>query len=189
MHINQQMIDFVVDLLKDRIPDSYTYHDYKHTLYVLDNVKTIGREEHCTEKEIELLSVAALWHDTGYINTYKEHELESCRLAIQYLPGYGYQAEDIDLICGMIMATRVPQTPLNKLEEIITDADLEYLGTEAAGEKARLLFRELQSINPSLTQEKWNKTEIDFLQNHHYFTHYCKTTKEPVKQIYLASLL
>jgi uncharacterized protein len=89
----------------------------------------------------------------------------------------------------MIMATKVPQLPKNKLEEIIADADLEYLGTICVTEKADSLFKELQSLTPSLTKAAWDKMQIAFLQTHHYFTAYCKEKKEPVKQAYLKELM
>ena len=189
MHINKQLNDFVINLLKTKIPVNYFYHNYKHTLYVIDKVIEIGDQENCTAKELELLSAAALWHDTGYINTYKGHEEESCVLARQYLPGYGYTTNDINTICAMIMATKIPQSPQNKLEEIIADADLEYLGTSNATILAKHLFKELNALNPLLTEEIWNKIEIDFLSAHHYFTGYCKENKEHIKQFYLQSLI
>ena len=189
MHINKQLNDFVINLLKTKIPVNYFYHNYKHTLYVIDKVIEIGEQENCSAKELELLSTAALWHDTGYINTYAGHEEESCKLARQYLPGYGYTNDDINIICAMIMATKIPQSPQNKLEEIIADADLEYLGTSHAAVMANNLFKELHALNPLLTEQDWNKTEIDFLTAHHYFTGYCKTNKEHIKQAYLQSLI
>ena len=183
------MKEFVVNLLNNKVPDYYYYHNYEHTLYVLDKAVEIGRLENCTAKEIELLSAAALWHDTGYINTYDGHEAESCALAQKYLPGYGFTADDINKVCGMIMATKIPQSPQNKLEAIIADADLEYLGTHSAGNKANDFFKELHHLNPSLTKADWNKTQISFLQDHHYFTGYCKENSEPVKAAYLSKLL
>lgn len=189
MHINKPVHDFVINLLNTKIPATYYYHNYEHTLYVIDKVIEIGKHENCTEEEIKLLTTAALWHDTGYINTYKGHEEESCKLARQYLPGYGYVTDDIDKICGMIMATKIPQSPQNNLEEIIADADLEYLGTDEAGIKADLFFDELQSLNSLFTKAEWNQTQISFLQKHRYFTSYCKQNKEPVKQDYLGKLL
>lgn len=189
MHINQPMNDFVIRLLRSGIPVNYYYHNYEHTLYVMDKVMEIGQHENCTEKELELLQTAALWHDTGYVNIYSGHEEESCRLARQNLPGYGYSPEEIDRICGMIMATKIPQSPKNKLEEILADADLEYLGTDKAAVLADQLFNELKALNPLLTEEAWNQTEIDFLKAHLYFTGYCKENKEKVKQAYLKSLV
>lgn len=188
MHINKPMNDFVINLLKNKIPATYYYHNYEHTVYVMDKVIEIGKHENCSEKEIELLSTAALWHDTGYINTYKGHEEESCKLARQYLPGFGYSGVDIDNICGMIMATKIPQSPRNKLEEIIADADLAYLGTGLAKSLAGKMFEELNALNPLITPEAWNKTEIDFITGHQFFTGYCKENKENIKQSYLKSL-
>jgi uncharacterized protein len=183
------MKNFIVDLLQDNIPLCYYYHNYEHTLYVQEKAIEIGRMENCTEKEIELLSAAALWHDTGYINTYKNHEEESCVLAKKYLPEYGFTPEETDRICRMIMATKVPQQPKNKLEEIVADADLEYLGTPSAAAKSEDLFLELQSLTPSLTKKAWDQIQISFLQSHHYFTNFCKAKREPVKENYLKELI
>lgn len=189
MHINKQMKDFVINLLKTKIPATYYYHNCDHSLYVIQKAAEIGKHENCSVKELELLTAAALWHDAGYINTYQGHEEAGCVLAREYLPGYGFSVEEINNICGMIMATKIPQSPTNKLEEIIADADLEYLGTKDAGTKADLFFKELHHLNPSLTKSDWDKTQVSFLQNHHYFTRYCKENKEPGKQNYLNELL
>ena len=189
MQNNLSMRTFVAELLKGNIPSYYYYHNYEHTLYVADKAIEIGKGEDCTEREIELVNAAALWHDTGYIKTYKDHERESALLATQYLPVYGYSEEEINSISGMIMATGVPQSPKNKLEEIVADADLEYLGTDEAGHKAELFFKELKHLDPSLTHEKWDRKQISFLKSHHYFTRFCKETKERAKSLYLESLL
>lgn len=181
--------DFIINMLEEKLPASYCYHNIEHTLYVTDKVTEIGGQENCTAEEISLLTVAALWHDAGYMNIYVGHEEEGCKLARQYLPEYGYSDKDIDIICGMIMATKVPQSPKNKLEEIIADADLEYLGTDNARRNADSLFKELQSINPLLTKDEWNKIQISFLTKHHYFTAFCKKNKEPAKLNYLSKLL
>jgi uncharacterized protein len=183
------MQQFVIDMLKEKLPVNYYYHNYRHTLYVLEKAMEIGKHENCTERELELLTVAALWHDTGYIYTYKGHEEESCLLAKKHLPSYGFSESDIARINGMIMATKILQTPKNKLEEILADADLEYLGTPAAAEIAHLLFKELQSLNPSLNAAAYNTMQIDFLNTHHYFTQYCKENKDPLRYAYHKKLI
>ncbi len=180
---------FVSDLLKSKLPANYYYHNVVHTLYVLQKVNEIGIHENCNEKELELLSAAALWHDTGYVNTYAGHEEESCVLAKKYLPKYGFTKNEIAEILGMIMATKILQTPTTKLEEIMADADLEYLGSNTVEEKAHLLFRELQSLTPSLNETTWNKMQISFLETHHYFTNYCKINKDPSRYAYHKKLM
>jgi uncharacterized protein len=156
---------------------------------VLEKALEIGRHEQCTEDELDLIEAAALWHDTGYTKTYVNHEEESCKIARHYLPDFGYSSDKIEIIIGMIMATKLPQVAKNKLEEIISDADLEYLGTETFEAKADALFRELQFINPVLTKEKWNHTQVSFLQKHHYFTRFCIENRNPVIQEYLKELV
>ena len=189
MQSKLHMKDFVLDLLNKNLSKFLFYHDPEHTLYVMDKVIEIGAAENCTEAEMDLLSTAALWHDTGYIYAYVGHEEESCILAKAYLPAYGYSSDDIYAICGMIMATKIPQSPQNKLEEIIADADLEYLGSANAGKIAENLFKELQHLNPLLTHDQWNETQISFLKHHRFFTRFCKKNADPGKQCYLKKLL
>lgn len=176
-------------LLKNKLPSWYYYHNAEHTLYVMEKSVEIAKQENCTEEEIALVRMGALWHDTGCIIKYEGHEEESCLLAQQHMPEYGYSADVIDKICGMIRATKVPQSPHTKLEEIVADADLEYLGTTNAETRANDLFRESRHRNPLLTKQEWNDVQISFLKKHHYFTRYCIENREPVKSAWLKRLL
>ncbi len=188
MQSKQKMRDFVIDLLRNTLPENYFYHNPEHTLYVIEKSLEIGLHENCNDKELEFIQVAALWHDTGYTKTYTNHEEQSCLLARHYLPDYGYNDDYIDRICDMIMVTKIPQLPKNKLEEILADADLEYLGTAEFGIKSDALFKELQSVRRSYTEVEWKKAQISFMTNHHYFTHFCQENKEPVKRKHLLKL-
>lgn len=189
MQSKAHMKEFVISLLRANLPENYLYHNPEHTLYVLQKAMEIGQHENCTDQELEFISVAALWHDTGYTKTYKDHEEESCRIARHYLPEYGYTPDYIERICEMIMVTKIPQLPKNKAEEILADADLEYLGTPEFGIKSDCLFKELQSVIPSYTEVEWNKAQISFIRNHHYFTQYCRENKEPIKHMHLLKLM
>jgi len=184
-----QMQDYVLNMLRNELPKQYSYHNPEHTLYVQEKALEIGLNEGCTEEELNLLDIAALWHDTGYTRIYRNHEEQSCQLARQYLSEYGISTAEIETICSIIMATKIPQTPKNKLEEIIADADLEYLGTETFEMKSQDLFHELQSLNPLLTKEKWDEMQISFISKHKYFTRFCQENREPVKRIYLNKLI
>ena len=189
MQSKLHMKDFVLDMLNKNLSEFLFYHDPEHTLYVIDKVIEIGTDEKCSDADMDLLCTAALWHDTGYIYAYAGHEEESCILAKAYLPAYGYTTNEIYAICGMIMATKIPQSPQNKLEEIIADADLEYLGSANAGKIAQNLFKELQHLNPLLTHDQWNETQISFLKHHRFFTRFCRKNADPGKQQYLKKLL
>ncbi len=179
------MHSYVLNLLKTALPAYCYYHNYEHTLYVWHKVAEIAAHENCTPEEIAQLKAAALWHDTGFVTSYFNHEEESCKLATAWLQENGFSEIYIEQVCGMIMATKLPQSPKNRLEEMVADADVEYLGTIYAARIAANLFKELKELNPSFTKKEWNEIQVSFLQKHHYFTTYCQQTKEPLKKAYL----
>ena len=185
----EQAGDFILDRLEKEIPATLCYHNIDHTRDVRSAAESIGNSELISPYEMKLLLTAACYHDCGFLAVTHEHETESCNIARESLPGFGFSNEEIDRICGMIMATKMPQSPQNILEQIIADADLEYLGTPGAEEKAAKLFKELQYLTPSLTTEQWQKNQISFLKAHQYFTSFCKKNRQPVQQAYLQRLL
>ena len=171
-----------------KIPSYNTYHNLEHTLYVMDQSNKISKYMNIGSLDRELLNIAALYHDTGYIVEPTNHEEHSCNLARTNLKKHGVIDEHILQIEGMIMATKLPQTPKNELECIIADADLEYLGTDKFLPIGQGLFKELMHYNPSLKDESWNDIQINFLSNHVYHTAYCKRYKERKKQSNLAKI-
>ncbi|MBK7243054.1 MAG: HD domain-containing protein [Saprospiraceae bacterium] len=183
------MFEFVKQLLLDKLPVNYYYHNFAHAQYVLKKVTEIGRQENCSKNDLSLLKTAALWHDVGFINKNIGHEEEGCLIVKKYLPDYSYTNSEIEIICGLIMATKIPQSPNTKLEQIIADADLAYLGFRGAHSKAKLLFKEMQSLNPTLSEEEFIDIQISFLQNHNYFTAYCQNKTTLGKLEYLKSLM
>ena len=124
----QAAIDELIRELKSNLPSNLIYHGYQHTLDVLQSVAEISQNVELEEEEVELLRTAAVYHDSGFLTDYAEHEKESCELAQKRLPDFGYSQDQINVVKGMIMATRIPQNPTNLLERILCDADLDYLG-------------------------------------------------------------
>ncbi len=178
----------VLKRLEFDVPEHYTYHSVVHTKYVLKMAEYLAQRQGVKGHNMLLLKVAALYHDIGFTINHVEHETIGCGIARKELPGYGFTDDDIEKICGMIMATRIPQKPKNFLEEILADADLEYLSTESFQPVGNMLFNELKHFNPNLTQEGFDKIQIGFLEKHQYFTPFCKLYKENFKQQHLMKL-
>lgn len=183
-----QLKESVIARLRQELPEHLTYHTPEHVLYVLDAADRIAAYEGVNSGDLTLLRVAVLYHDLGFVNSVLNHELESCTLAREELPDYGLSAAEIEAVCGMIMATRIPQVANNLLERIIADADLEYLGTDRFEEMADGLYRELKYASPGLTVERWNKIQVRFLEEHRYLTEYCKTFRQDKKEEHLREL-
>jgi HD superfamily phosphodiesterase len=180
----------VIDCLKERLSPFLIYHHWKHTQHVLKMAEYIARQEHINKDDILLIKTAALFHDAGFINTGSEgHEEESIRFAKKKLPEFGYTKKEIEIIAGMIRATIVPQKPKTKLECILADADLEYLGTDNFERIGNKLYLELKHYNPNLSMGKWNEMQINFLQSHFYHTAYCIQNRAAVKEKNLKGLI
>lgn len=177
--------DFILKKLKQDLPADLYYHSVYHTQDVVKAAEFIAAEEKINEDDLFLLKVAALYHDSGFIHIYKQHEEESCRIARADLPAFGLDKEQIEIICGMIMATKIPQHPHTQLENIITDADLLYLGSDDYDRISASLFEEIKIYLNVTDQHKWNEIQINFLSRHHYHTDYCKKHTAPEKQKHL----
>lgn len=171
------------------LPATLTYHTTEHVLDVLQQANEIALAEGVTsEKEVELLSIACLYHDTGFLHVYKGHEEASCENARRELPGFGYNNQEIDLVCGMIMATRIPQSPRSKLEEIICDADLDYLGRDDFYRIGQTLFNEMKYYGFLKDEQQWNRIQKAFLEQHHYFTPTNLSRRAPLKEKHLKEI-
>jgi HD superfamily phosphodiesterase len=179
-----------IDCLKEKLAPFLTYHDWNHTLHVLKMAEFIALQEQIQEDDIILIKTAALFHDAGFINgTTEGHEDESIRLAKEKLPKFGYTNKEIEIIAGMIRATSIPQRPYTKLECILADADLEYLGTDDFKRIGDKLYLELKHANPNLSLEEWNEIQIKFLQSHFYHTPYCIQNRTTAKEKNLELLI
>lgn len=161
---------YLWQLLEKGLPAQLTYHSVAHTRDVVNSALRIADTEGVTGEERQLLHVAALYHDAGFVNTYAQHEEESCRIASEVLPGFGFSEKQLVVIQGMIRATRLPQEPHNLLEQIICDADLDYLGREDCPEIADRLFREFLAYGVVADEVAWNRLQVKFFETHHYFT-------------------
>jgi HD superfamily phosphodiesterase len=117
-----------------------------------------------------LLKTGALFHDLGFIETYDGHEEASIRMAHKILPDYGYSATDRKVIEGLIRSTEIPQNPKTHLEQIMADADLDYLGRDdlfLIGQRLQYEWQ-LQGIVSSLRE--WHEKQLQFLKTHKFFT-------------------
>jgi uncharacterized protein len=153
--------------------------------YVLE----IAKAENVNRYELGLLKAAVMLHDAGFTQVYGGHEDVSCQMARTLLPQFEYTAEEIERICGMIQATKIPQQPNNLLEKIIADADLMYLGTSRFKEVGDTLFQEMKTYSGLQSEDDWNEIQRKFLIKHTYHTDYCRRVYEPAKQKNLDSII
>lgn len=174
--------------LNENLSSHLHYHSYYHTLDVLNAAMLIAEDEKISNEEISLLRVAIAYHDAGFLEIYKGHELKSCEYARAELPKWDFSKEQIDTICGIIMATQIPQSPTTQLQRIIADADLDYLGREEYFHIAHKLFTELAAHHMIGEEAEWHTLQQSFMESHDYFTPFSKQHRNPQKKINLEKL-
>jgi uncharacterized protein len=169
--------------LSNRLSGKLAYHGLHHTLDVLRVTEDLCTLEKVGQTSTTLLKTAALLHDAGFVeDKHMGHEAASCAMARVILPDFGYTESHIEHICQMIMATKIPQSPVDRLGEILCDADLDYLGREDFYPIAHTLFEELRSYGIIQEETAWDKIQVGFLENHQFFTQTNRARREKEKQ-------
>jgi adenylate cyclase len=174
--------EIILEKLEKELPPYLHYHNVKHTVDVVTEVELLGWAEGLSDEEILLLKTAGLFHDAGHIVSYENHEFHGTEIARIFLPDYGYSGDQIDKICEIIMATKMPPQPSNILQKIICDSDLDYLGRSDMIPVSNMLFKELKEQNKIVKFKDWNLLQLKFLTNHQYFTNTAQALREVNKQ-------
>lgn len=188
------MIDYsrlkerVLGLLEKQLPQELHYHGMHHTLDVLNVCEEYISRDNISESEANLLRTGALFHDFGFTRSFENHEQNGARLVEKILPDFGFGTKDIEVVQGLIMATRIPQTPATQLERIICDADLDYLGRDDYYPISETLYEELTALEKIENRQQWVELQIRFLEAHEYHTDFARENRQSEKEKRISEL-
>lgn len=170
----------ILDELSERLPDHLHYHCLNHTIDV-SNVCNFYIDYYLlSDRVANLIRIAAVAHDFGYIFDPKEHEERSI---VEVRPKLTeYSDKEIAVIEGLIRATKVPQKPRNLYEQILSDADLDYLGREDYPQLSEALYKEFLYFGVVENPTDWLDLQIRFLEGHHFHTDWAKNNRAENKQ-------
>lgn len=183
--------DFVFNLFKENLPNTFLYHNFTHTKRVLRSVNEIIDNSEVTADDSKILQLSALLHDTGYIKTRDDHEEESVKIASKFLEEQQVEKHIIDAVNECIMATKFKDTPKTDLEKIIRDADASHFGKDYFNEASEFLRKELELQDvKTFTTSEWLTENIEMLsQKHQFYTDYALRNWQQQKEINLAELI
>lgn len=164
----QETERYVTHFFATRVSPAFLFHNIDHTKDVVAASTTLANYYQLPESERQVLLLAAWFHDTGYSSgTARWHERISREIAIDFLQQHQVDATVIEKVGNCILATQWPQCPTNLTEQILCDADLFHLGSDAFDEKNKLLRKELNTLfEDKLSKKEWRKRNILFLQQH-----------------------
>lgn len=192
--VNSTLLDtveaYVTNHITTKISKDYTYHDLQHTKNVVDAAKEIASYLSLPAKDLEMLCLAAWFHDVGYDEGPEGHEQRSADHARQYLAEKDYPEENIRVIEGCILATKMPSNPEGLLQEILCDADFSHLGKRNYWDRCSRVRQELNSVKQLIMSDgEWVDFEIAFLQQHNWFSYPAKLLYEKRKIKHLRQLV
>jgi len=182
---------FVQDLFSKKLPNTFIYHNFKHTQRVVKSTKELIEKSQIHVKQEEPLLLAAWLHDTGYTVKHAGHEEESVEIAKSWLQEQNADQELIDTVSKIIMATRMQAEPKDLAEKIIKDADTSHLAKDYFEETSEFLRQELklQKIK-NYSHQEWIEKNIElFTERHEFYTTYARENWKEQKDKNLYDLL
>jgi uncharacterized protein len=193
VRINSNTIEeakiFVSNILDTQLSENCVFHTKNHTFDVLRNVELIGKYFSLKEDDLNILRLCALFHDVGYVKIYTGHEKESATMATDFLISKRIEKSIIKIITTAILATKVPQQPIDIFSKILCDADLMHLTYDSYFENMKLMRQEWELTGIiSYTEKEFHINSIQFFNSHKYHSEYGKLILQPKKEAKLESI-
>lgn len=180
---------FVTNLLKKELNPNFTYHNLNHTKMVVEGAIVIGNGENLTDEDMEILVLAAWFHDTGYVNGQQSHEEESVRIATEFLEQSNVDEYKISQVTNCILATKVNALPKEKIHMVIRDADMFHLSQDDYENYLDNLRKEFFLIDGKTYSDlEWSNLNINFLNNHQFYTDFAQKLILEKKEVLKKSL-
>ncbi len=170
---------YVIRLFDEKLPAGMVYHNFSHSNETLANCRKMAKHYKLSEEETEKLSLAALFHDTGYVFDYADHENASKKIAADFLRERNYTKSFIDEVADLIESTRHKKVPDGLLQQILHDADHLHLGKKSFFDRSQLLRAEWEHcLGKKFDDNSWQKEQLHFLKNKQFYTDYARLNFE-----------
>lgn len=180
--------NYVSNLFLEDDTSGLFYHNYNHTLSVVEATARIAADLSLSEADKDILLVSAWFHDVGYIYRRVEHEAKSIEIAAFALhPNFTHLIEPVTTC---IAATKVGEVPKTPLAALLKDADIAF-GSAYDYIRTSNAYREELRVSENKVFEEvvWRQMCIDFLSTVVFYSDYGKTHFTPLVQLNLEKYL
>lgn len=185
----KRAIAYSLHRLETELSPHLFYHSYWHTREdVMVAALRLARLSNVQGEDLQLLEVAAAYHDIGYLYTEVNHELVGTEIVSQVLPEFEFTPDQITRINNLILATRLPQSPHDLVAEILADADLDVLGRDDFFDRSELLRQENEALGRVIPPREWAESQLRFISQHEYFTQAARDLRQEMKMANIAAL-
>ncbi|MBX7137557.1 MAG: HD domain-containing protein [Oligoflexia bacterium] len=188
---SKPIIARILKELELHLPKSLYYHGLKHTEDVMHQAVLYAVYDDLSEREIELLAIAAAYHDSGFLKSLVDNETLGAKMARDAMRESGaYTEAEIELIAKMIVDTAVvhepperKQIPSSFLSGYLLDADLSNFGRED-------FFDRLEEVRLEMGANKGQflNTTLQLISSHDWHSAAAKALREEQKRRNLRNL-
>ncbi|OYQ37338.1 phosphohydrolase [Flavobacterium cyanobacteriorum] len=184
MDIVKEAENYVYNLFKDKLSSEYIYHNYNHTLRVVNDVKKILAAEGVKGDDEEALLLAAWFHDVAYVEGNEGHEARSATMAAEFLHLQGYPQVKAERVAQLIEATRMDAEPVDLAAQVLRDADCAHFADSNYAGLSELLREEWRLTQGKVyTDLEWAIGNRKMLLNgHRFYTQFGKEMLQPLKE-------
>lgn len=154
----------------DKLPESLHFHGPEYARRVYNHSFLLCRSEEIEQEGRLLTRTAALMLLTGLSQEYYNFENRSAVICREILPDFSYSENQIDQICNLILATKKPFNPNSRLEKVLIDARMEYMGRPDYTSQIKLLYKELKEAGSKINGQQFKKQQQELLYEFNFYT-------------------
>ncbi len=184
------IVDQILKRLREELDPKLKYHCFEHTIDVVQNSIVLARANQLPDEQIELLVIAAAFHDAGFLTRREDNERLGAAMAEQAMKEHGYSEAKINLVKQAILDTAMIddsqdliRTASTELSKYLLDADSANVGTDS-------FFASMEAIaeESSISPVEMRKQAQRFISGHVWFTAPAQRMFEKTKQKNLKEL-
>lgn len=184
-------------------PSRYPYHNVDHAKDVAIEALALAIYDCRGERELDLVALAAVYHDIGFLFRYEKNEAFAAVLVAEAMRDYGgYDNTELETVKAMIMATVIRPHPRGGIMQsvlggilsgYIADADLGNFGNATFFAQSENVWNELllHGKIPNDTLEAraaFKRSSLVMLKNHTYYTDAARVLRSPQKHMNILQL-
>ncbi len=163
--------NFVTKLYAEKIDDTFKFHTFKQVQRKVKTAVRIAEGSNVSAAQIEILVLAAWFHDTGFTRVYEKHELLSAEIAREFLSDHNYPEQKIAQVVDCILSTSADGQPANDLQKILHDANISYIGRKNFFKRIGQLRAEMElRLKKKYTDYDWLISNIDLFDKLDFLT-------------------
>ncbi len=170
----------VLNVFNQQYDTRYLYHSYERTAGIVAKSEEIGQAMKVSDSTLEVVLLAAWFHETGYQLDASEAVDKSVDLAKDFLNAQRYPADKLNKVIAAIASTGETVNPVTTEEQMLNDAISSYSCGDSFFDQQALLRLEWELLqNRHFSNYEWQQLQMQSLLQTRFLTTYGKLNAAP----------